>query len=93
MFSTSTPVNSGSGGDSDPVRRINAPADIVHFYELDEVAADVEREGFQRVALQFPDHLLPDAGAVAEWLQRRVPDRKFPPGELSAGDSQLGTLS
>ena len=87
MFSTSTPVNSGSGGDSDPVRRINAPADIVHFYELDEVAADVEREGFQRVALQFPDHLLPDAGAVAEWLQRRVPDRKF----FVVGDTSYGS--
>ncbi len=90
MFSTSTPAGSAaSAGDAgDSVGRAKcAPEDLVLVYELDEVAADVEREGFQRVALQFPDHLLPDAGAVAEWLQRRVPDRKF----FVVGDTSYGS--
>jgi diphthamide biosynthesis protein 2 len=88
MFSTSTPAGSAGAELGDSVRRAKStPEDLALVYELDEVAADVEREGFQRVALQFPDHLLPDAGAVAEWLQRRVPDRKF----FVVGDTSYGS--
>ena len=64
-----------------------APETVAETYALETVVADVREGGWRRVALQFPDHLLSDAGLVAEWLQRSEPERSF----FIVGDTSYGS--
>ncbi|EGN97603.1 hypothetical protein SERLA73DRAFT_184369 [Serpula lacrymans var. lacrymans S7.3] len=42
------------------------------FYEIERTARDIVDGGFKRVALQFPDLLLPDSVPIYRLLKRRV---------------------
>lgn len=41
-------------------------------YEIDRTVAEIKRGRWQRIALQFPDDMLPDAPAVFESLSQRL---------------------
>lgn len=57
------------------------------FYEIDAIGAMLTASRYHRIALQFPDSLLPDAPFVMTWLQKRIPESKllFILGDTSYG--------
>ena len=61
---------------------------LVEWYELDRTTAAICDGGYKRVALQFPDRLLPEAGEVATQLGDRIKSsgaRTFVLGDTSFG--------
>ncbi|KAL8656859.1 MAG: hypothetical protein Q9226_002508 [Calogaya cf. arnoldii] len=50
-------------------------------YEIDQTVAEIKRGGWKRVALQFPDHILPDAPAVFEALSQHLAEMEKEPVE------------
>ncbi|KAJ2611803.1 Diphthamide biosynthesis protein 2 [Coemansia sp. RSA 1365] len=59
-------------------RPILSRQDILEIYEVDRTAEVVNEgpdgeNGYSRIALQFPDELLPDSTLVSEELQKRIP--------------------
>ena len=43
-------------------------------YEIERTVAEVKRGRWSRVALQFPDHMLPDASRISSALSKRLSD-------------------
>jgi len=67
---------------------LTPPEDLDRVYELERVAGFVRDLGCRRVALQFPDQLLGDAGAVAARLEGTTGSKMF-----ILGDTAYGRLS
>ncbi|NXK32054.1 DPH2 synthase, partial [Piprites chloris] len=59
--------------------------DLDGFYETGRAAAFVRDGGFRRVALQFPDELLPDAAAVAARMEAVTGAEMFVLGDTTYG--------
>nr|XP_004672570.2 2-(3-amino-3-carboxypropyl)histidine synthase subunit 2 isoform X1 [Jaculus jaculus] len=68
------------------------PADLDRVYELERVVAFVRDLGCQRVALQFPDQLLGDAGAVAARLEETTGSKMFILGDTAYGSCCVDVL-
>lgn len=49
-----------------------SPEQIHIRYEIDSTVAEIKRGRWKRIALQFPDSMLPDAPAVFESLSKRL---------------------
>ncbi|KAI4157146.1 MAG: hypothetical protein L6R39_000743 [Caloplaca ligustica] len=62
-------------------------------YEIDRTVAEIKRGKWKRIALQFPDAMLPDAPAVFEHLNRRFRETSQPDDERNGtqDDSHVGT--
>uniref|UniRef100_A0A5F9CG98 Diphthamide biosynthesis 2 n=1 Tax=Oryctolagus cuniculus TaxID=9986 RepID=A0A5F9CG98_RABIT len=67
-------------------------ADLDRVYELERVVGFVRDLGSQRVALQFPDHLLGDAGAVAARLEEATGSKMFILGDTAYGSCCVDVL-
>lgn len=67
-------------------------ADLDRVYELERVVGFVRDLGCQRVALQFPDHLLGDAGAVAARLEESTGSKMFILGDTAYGSCCVDVL-
>ncbi|KAG3282979.1 hypothetical protein H1C71_033541 [Ictidomys tridecemlineatus] len=67
-------------------------ADLDHVYELERVIGFVRDVGCQRVALQFPDQLLGDAGAVAARLEEATGSKMFILGDTAYGSCCVDVL-
>ncbi|XP_068821617.1 2-(3-amino-3-carboxypropyl)histidine synthase subunit 2 isoform X2 [Capricornis sumatraensis] len=66
--------------------------DLDRVYELERVAGFVRDLGCQRVALQFPDQLLGDAGAVAARLEETTGSKMFILGDTAYGSCCVDIL-
>uniref|UniRef100_A0A8C0KXV8 Diphthamide biosynthesis 2 n=1 Tax=Canis lupus dingo TaxID=286419 RepID=A0A8C0KXV8_CANLU len=64
---------------------LTPPEDLDRVYELERVAGFVRDLGCQQVALQFPDQLLGDAGAVAARLEGTTGSKMFILGDTAYG--------
>ncbi|KAH9908881.1 putative diphthamide synthesis protein-domain-containing protein [Xylariomycetidae sp. FL2044] len=55
-------------------RRSHRPADdeLFEVYEIARTAAEIAAQGWKRIALQFPDAMLPDAPWIVEALSREL---------------------
>ncbi|KAM5247903.1 2-(3-amino-3-carboxypropyl)histidine synthase subunit 2 [Ctenodactylus gundi] len=67
-------------------------ADLDRVYELERVVRFVRDLGCQKVALQFPDQLLGDAGAVAARLEESTGSKMFILGDTSYGSCCVDVL-
>ncbi|XP_008568617.1 PREDICTED: diphthamide biosynthesis protein 2 isoform X2 [Galeopterus variegatus] len=67
-------------------------ADLDRVYELERVVGFVRDLGCQRVALQFPDQLLGDAGAVAARLEETAGSKMFILGDTAYGSCCVDVL-
>lgn len=67
-------------------------ADLDRVYELERVIGFVRDVGCQRVALQFPDQLLGDAGAVAARLEETTGSKMFILGDTAYGSCCVDVL-
>uniref|UniRef100_A0A8C8YUJ4 Diphthamide biosynthesis 2 n=1 Tax=Prolemur simus TaxID=1328070 RepID=A0A8C8YUJ4_PROSS len=63
-------------------------ADLDRVYELERIVGFVRDLRCQRVALQFPDHLLGDAGAVAARLEETTGSKMFILGDTAYGSKE-----
>ncbi|KAF9896910.1 Diphthamide biosynthesis protein 2, partial [Lobosporangium transversale] len=54
---------------SETQNKIAACTDI---YEIDRTVSIIKERGFKRIALQFPDELLPDSGLVAQLIREQT---------------------
>ncbi|OBS70869.1 hypothetical protein A6R68_00611 [Neotoma lepida] len=68
------------------------PEDLDRVYELERVTKFVCDLGCQRVALQFPDQLLGDAGAVAARLEEVTGSKMFILGDTAYGSCCVDVL-
>lgn len=63
--------------------------DFLTFYEIERTVAQIQSGAYKRIALQFPDSLLPDAVRVQHELRERLQDsgyeRMFVLGDTSYG--------
>ncbi|KAL8994510.1 MAG: hypothetical protein Q9169_005539 [Polycauliona sp. 2 TL-2023] len=50
--------------------QLHSPEAVQIRYEIDRTVAEIKQRAWKRVALQFPDHMLPDAPTVFEALSR-----------------------
>ena len=69
---TATLTGRAEGGDGLASLKRPAGVPVPEWYEVDRTLAAITTGGYRRVALQFPDHLLPDAPAVVALLQDRL---------------------
>ncbi|XP_004614340.1 2-(3-amino-3-carboxypropyl)histidine synthase subunit 2 [Sorex araneus] len=76
----------GAGGPRTPLE------DLSRVYELERIAEFVQGLGCQRVALQFPDQLLGDAGAVAARLEEITGSKMFILGDTTYGSCCVDVL-
>ncbi|XP_021568200.1 2-(3-amino-3-carboxypropyl)histidine synthase subunit 2 isoform X2 [Carlito syrichta] len=67
-------------------------SDLDRVYELERVVAFVRDLECQRVALQFPDQLLGDAGAVAARLEETTGSKMFILGDTAYGSCCVDVL-
>ncbi|KAL8808322.1 MAG: hypothetical protein Q9182_000142 [Xanthomendoza sp. 2 TL-2023] len=51
---------------------LRSPEQIAIRYEIERTVAEIKRGRWKRIALQFPDNMLPDAPAVFEYLSQRL---------------------
>ncbi|KAL8787800.1 MAG: hypothetical protein Q9213_001987 [Squamulea squamosa] len=58
-------------------------AEIQSRYEIERTAAEINHGGWTRIALQFPDNMLPDAPAVFESLSQQLAVKQKPPKNAS----------
>ncbi|XP_045857981.1 2-(3-amino-3-carboxypropyl)histidine synthase subunit 2 isoform X1 [Meles meles] len=72
--------------------QLTPPEDLHRVYELERVAEFVRDLGCQRVALQFPDQLLGDAGAVAARLEGTTGSKMFILGDTAYGSCCVDVL-
>ncbi|CAL8576939.1 Diphthamide biosynthesis protein 2 [Xanthoria parietina] len=63
---------------ADIPHQLHSPEAIHLRYEIDRTVAEIKRGGWKRVALQFPDRMLPDAPAVFEALSQHLAVEKGP---------------
>uniref|UniRef100_A0A8I3PZP9 2-(3-amino-3-carboxypropyl)histidine synthase subunit 2 n=2 Tax=Canis lupus familiaris TaxID=9615 RepID=A0A8I3PZP9_CANLF len=71
---------------------LTPPEDLDRVYELERVAGFVRDLGCQQVALQFPDQLLGDAGAVAARLEGTTGSKMFILGDTAYGSCCVDVL-
>ncbi|KAL8924635.1 MAG: hypothetical protein Q9208_003950 [Pyrenodesmia sp. 3 TL-2023] len=55
-----------------PTHRFRSPEKIYLRYEVDRTVAEIKKGKWRRIALQFPDSMLPDAPTVFKQLSRRL---------------------
>ncbi|KAI4191503.1 MAG: hypothetical protein L6R41_000037 [Letrouitia leprolyta] len=53
---------------------LRSPEQLHIRYEIDRTVAEIKRGQWKRIALQFPDNMLPDAPFVVERLNRQLHD-------------------
>lgn len=53
---------------------LRSPEQLHVRYEIDRTVAEIKRGQWKRIALQFPDRMLPDAPLVVEQLNRQLHD-------------------
>ncbi|XP_028589583.2 2-(3-amino-3-carboxypropyl)histidine synthase subunit 2 [Podarcis muralis] len=58
---------------------------LEEFYELERAAAFVSDNGFTKVALQFPDELLPDSASIARKMEAATGAKMYILGDTSYG--------
>ncbi|KAL8806158.1 MAG: hypothetical protein Q9200_005155 [Gallowayella weberi] len=51
---------------------LRSPEQIAIRYEIERTATEIKRGRWKRIALQFPDNMLPDAPAVFQCLSQRL---------------------
>ncbi|ETS74985.1 hypothetical protein PFICI_13469 [Pestalotiopsis fici W106-1] len=77
----------------DAARSKRSDDELRRVYEIERTVSEIAQKGWRRVALQFPDAMLRDAGWVVEALSqelRRVP-LSPPSAEIKNGSSDLET--
>ncbi|KAJ8091767.1 Diphthamide biosynthesis protein 2 [Marasmius tenuissimus] len=58
--------------------QLSPKEDFDDFYEIERVAREITGGDFNRIALQFPDSLLPDSVSIFQKLKRKIgPDREL----------------
>ncbi|KAF9146857.1 Diphthamide biosynthesis protein 2 [Mortierella sp. GBA39] len=62
--------------------KINACSDI---YEIERTVGAIKERGYKRIALQFPDDLLPDSGLVAQLIRNQTGSSVFILADTSYG--------
>ncbi|KAF9902348.1 Diphthamide biosynthesis protein 2 [Linnemannia zychae] len=62
--------------------KINACSDI---YEIERTVGAIKERGYKRIALQFPDDLLPDSGLVAQLIRDQTGSAVFILADTSYG--------
>lgn len=62
--------------DVQPESFTDAAVSLDEAYEIDMTLAEIEKGGYQRIALQFPDELLHDAVPVFRAIRDRLPAEK-----------------
>ncbi|KAG0208949.1 Diphthamide biosynthesis protein 2 [Mortierella sp. NVP41] len=62
--------------------KINACSDI---YEIQRTVTVIKERGYKRIALQFPDDLLPDSGLVAQLIREQTGSAVFILADTSYG--------
>ncbi|KAF8945548.1 Diphthamide biosynthesis protein 2 [Haplosporangium gracile] len=67
---------------SDAQDKINACSDI---YEIERTVGAIKERGYKRIALQFPDDLLPDSGLVAQLIRDQTGSAVFILADTSYG--------
>ncbi|KAJ7332834.1 hypothetical protein JRQ81_015014 [Phrynocephalus forsythii] len=72
------PVSTGAGGRP-------PTAALEDFYELERAVAFVRENGFAKIALQFPDELLPDSADVATRMEAATTAKMYILGDTSYG--------
>ncbi|KAF9109977.1 Diphthamide biosynthesis protein 2 [Mortierella sp. AM989] len=55
------------------------------IYEIDRTVKVIKERGYKRIALQFPDELLPDSGLVAQLIRERTGSSVFILADTSYG--------
>ncbi|KAL8674346.1 MAG: hypothetical protein Q9168_001275 [Polycauliona sp. 1 TL-2023] len=69
-------------------RPLPSPETVQIRYEIDRTVAEIKQRGWRRVALQFPDHMLPDAPTVFEALSHHLAVEKTPVGDSDRSREQ-----
>ncbi|KAI1372353.1 diphthamide biosynthesis protein [Hypoxylon crocopeplum] len=71
--------------------------ELYEVYEITRTAADIQRNGWRRIALQFPDAMLPDAPWVVDALSKELEkvsaqseEKREEAGNLKIGKKDLG---
>ncbi|CAI5720056.1 hypothetical protein KXD40_004243 [Peronospora effusa] len=62
--------------------------DVLDYFEITRIVEQIRRGGYKKIALQFPDSLLPDASQVQQELKNRLVgqwERMFVLGDTSYG--------
>ena len=62
--------------------------DLLEYFEITRTVEQIRRGGYTKIALQFPDSLLPDASQVQQELKNRLVgqyERVFVLGDTSYG--------
>ncbi|KAL9006639.1 MAG: hypothetical protein Q9188_000599 [Gyalolechia gomerana] len=65
---------------------LRSPEQLHVRYEIDRTVAEIKRGKWKRIALQFPDNMLPDAPTVFERLSRELHDPLKPDSEQIGSD-------
>ncbi|ETW03438.1 diphthamide biosynthesis protein 2 [Aphanomyces invadans] len=67
-------------------------SDITSFYSIDKTAEHIQNHGFRRIALQFPDSMLPDSIQVQKHLCTALASRGYPIERIFVlGDTSYGS--
>lgn len=88
----SSPAESALQRDAGVPGQLTPPEDLDRVYEVERVTGFVCDLGCQRVALQFPDQLLGDAGAVAARLEEATGAKMFILGDTAYGSCCVDVL-
>lgn len=74
MVAKQSLVVDDGGRNNNPSPAQRTEFEIHQYYEIDRIAACIRQKNYTRIALQFPDHLLPDAPIVVQQLQSQLVD-------------------
>ncbi|XP_007951259.1 2-(3-amino-3-carboxypropyl)histidine synthase subunit 2 [Orycteropus afer afer] len=87
-----SPAEAALQREADAAGLLTPHEDLDRVYELERVVGFLRDVGCQRVALQFPDGLLGDAGAVAARLEEVTGSKMFILGDTSYGSCCVDVL-
>ncbi|KAM0279198.1 hypothetical protein ACHAQH_004743 [Verticillium albo-atrum] len=86
MFEDPTPVTTNP--DTEPVHP-RTDDELQSLYEIRRTAREIKQGGWKRIALQFADHMLRDAGWVVEALNKAIAEEPAPAKEKEAEQKAL----
>ncbi|CRK32284.1 hypothetical protein BN1708_005675, partial [Verticillium longisporum] len=75
MFEDPTPVTTSP--DTEPIHA-RTDEELLSLYEIRRTAREIKQGGWKRIALQFADHMLRDAGWVVEALHKAIAEEIAP---------------
>ncbi|KAM0333958.1 hypothetical protein ACHAQA_000976 [Verticillium albo-atrum] len=99
IFEDPTPVSQPPDAD---FLRPRTDDELFSIYEIRRTAREIKQGGWKRIALQFADHMLRDAGWVVEALNKAIaeepspvkePEQKAPEPSGSATETDLTTTT